>query len=232
MPLQRQYPEYPRLHFTIIPPMTENYQAKRERMQKALESLPPGLRSRISLRNAEAVAALPPLAQSALASALDGGLVKVSRAIELLSLNPQASLDELLPASARKGVSVVIPVDGNQTVSGVSGVSATMPVDDGQGVSGVSVVCLPGLTALIRDCYPDMPQVAAEALAGAPAIEALRAVFMAQEALFSSRQVHSDFVIVIFFGLLQQTQERLNTLIAQSPTYQQALRQSGVAWKS
>ncbi len=43
--------------------MTENYQAKRERWQRQLESLPTGLREHVSLRNVESVAALTPQAQ-------------------------------------------------------------------------------------------------------------------------------------------------------------------------
>jgi hypothetical protein len=159
----------------MIACMTENYQAKRERMQRALNSLPENLRSRISLRNAESVAALSPEAQSILAGAMDQGLVKVSRAIELLSQNPGADLGELLPASVGKGASV-LPEKQEQSASAVSAVSACPAVENAQTVSGVSVsdtACIPALTALIRACYPDMPSVAAEALASAPAMEGL-----------------------------------------------------------
>jgi hypothetical protein len=50
--------------------MTETYQAKRERWQRLLGSLPAGLRGHVSLRNVEAVAALTPQAQIRLAKAL------------------------------------------------------------------------------------------------------------------------------------------------------------------
>jgi len=193
--------------------MTESYQEKRERMQRALDSLPDDLRARISLRNAEAVATLRPEAQRALLQALDGGLVKISAALRMLAGDPQASLEALLPDASRKGVSG----SARQPVSGVSGVSADIT---------------PALTTLLRTCYPDMPEVAARALAEAPALAELRAVYAAQEALFSSRQVHPDFVIVAFSGLLQNMQQRLDALITQTPAYQQALRQSGLDWHS
>lgn len=190
--------------------MTESYQEKRERMQRALASLPEDLRGRVSLRNAEAVAALRPDAQQTLASALERGLVKISVALRMLAGDPQASLETLLPAASRRGVS-----DSTRLpVSGVSGASADNTA----------------LAALLRTCYPDMPEVAARALAEAPALDELRAVFHAQETLFSARQVHPDFVIVAFAGLLQNMQERLDGLIEQTPAYQQALRQSGLDW--
>lgn len=170
-------------------------------MQRALDSLPEDLRARISLRNAEAVAALQPQAQRTLLQALDGGLVKISAALRMLAGDPQASLDALLPDASRKGVSG----SARQPVSGVTGVSADI---------------MPSLTTLLRTCYPDMPEVAARALAEAPALSGLRAVHAAQEALFSSRQVHPDFVIVAFIGLLQNMQQRLDALITQTPAYQ------------
>ncbi len=193
--------------------MTESYQEKRERMQRALANLPEDLRGRVSLRNAEAVAALPPEAQRTLASALERGLVKISVALRMLAGDPQASLETLLPDASRKGVSG----------------SARQPVS---GVSGASADNTPALAALLRTCYPDMPEVAARALAEAPALAELRAVYGAQEALFSSRLVHPDFVIVAFAGLIQNMQERLDGLIEQTPAYQQALHQSGLDWNS
>jgi hypothetical protein len=185
--------------------MTETYESKRLRMQKALESLPADLRNRVSLRNAEAAAALSPEAHAALANALDNGLVKVARAIELLNHDPRACLDELLSRATSKSVSAV---------------------SDAPDVSGMSATCednIPALTALIRSCYPDMPQVAAEALAGAPAMQGLRAVLAAHEDLTLSPQFRTDFVIVTFSGFLRQTQESLDAVIAQTPAIQQAL---------
>ena len=97
------------------------------------------------------MATLSPNAQSILASAMDQGLVKVSRAIELLSQDSQADLGELLPASAGKGASV-LPEKQEQGASGASGVSAVSvcpAVENAQTVSGVSVsstACIPALT--------------------------------------------------------------------------------------
>jgi len=200
--------------------MTETYESKRLRMQKALESLPANLRNRISLRNAEAAAALSPEAHSTLSYALDNGLVKVARAIELLGQDPRACLDELLPRATGKGVSAASNTpSAGPDVQVVSGMSATY--EDS----------IPALTALIRSCYPDMPQVAAEALASAPAMQGLRAVLAAYENLTLSPQFRTDFVIVTFSGFLRQAQESLDVLIAQTPAIQQALRQSSTGWQ-
>ncbi len=55
----------PRVHLSttvrIICRMSETYQSKRELWQRLLEALPVGLREHVSLRNAEAVAALADL---------------------------------------------------------------------------------------------------------------------------------------------------------------------------
>ncbi len=193
--------------------MTETYESKRLRMQKALESLPADLRNRISLRNAEAAAALSSEAHSTLTKALDNGLIKVARAIELLRQNPHACLDELLPRSTSRGVSA----------------GSDAPVVSDISVSDTDNI--PALTALIRSCYPDMPQVAAEALAGAPAMQGLRAVLAAHEDLTLSPQFRTDFVIVTFSGFLRQAQESLEAIIAQTPAIQPALRQSSAGWQ-
>jgi hypothetical protein len=183
--------------------MTETYESKRLRMQKALESLPADLRNRISLRNAEAAAVLSLEAHSSLADALDNGLVKVARAIELLGQNPHACLDELLPRSMTKDISDA-PVVSDMSAADTENITA--------------------LAALIRSCYPDMPQVAAEALASAPAMQGLRTVLAAHKDLTLSPQFRTDFVIVTFSGFLRLAQENLDAVIAQNPTIQQALR--------
>ena len=130
-------------------------------------------------------------------------------------------------------VDALCSVPAGVVVSVVSAVSACPAVENAQAVSGVSVsdtACIPALTTLIRACYSDMPSVAAEALASAPAMEGLRAVLSAHESLFASPQFHSDFIVVTFFGLLRQARQHLDQVIFQSPAIQQALRQSGAGW--
>ena len=83
--------------------MSETYQSKRERWQRLLETLPAGLREQVSLRNVEAVAALPPLAQERLAEAIQAGLKRLPRAVEQLRVNPNTSVTELLNGMIKPG---------------------------------------------------------------------------------------------------------------------------------
>ena len=76
--------------------MSETYQSKRERWQRMLEALPVGLREHVSLRNVEAVAALPSQAQKRLAEAIQAGLKRLPRAVEQLRVNPNTSVADLL----------------------------------------------------------------------------------------------------------------------------------------
>src|SRR5512133_2098776 len=87
---------YPPTHFCIIAPMSETYASKRERWQRLLEALPGSLRGHISLRNIEAVSALPSQAQETLANAIQAGLKRLPGAIAILESSPDISVSELL----------------------------------------------------------------------------------------------------------------------------------------
>jgi len=80
--------------------MSETYQSKRERWQRLLETLPEKLRQHVSLRNVEAVAALPPQAQERLAQAIQAGLKRLPRAVEQLKIDPDTSVEDLLGGEA------------------------------------------------------------------------------------------------------------------------------------
>lgn len=196
--------------------MTENYAAKRERVQRAQAGLPAGLRSRVSLRNAEAVAGLSAPAQATLEQALAQGLKSLPQAVRLLQQNPATFVSELLIAVGQ--------VRRTQP-------SAILAFEPATARTDTPPDTLPALTALIQTCYPDMPRLAAEALAGAPAMQGLRAVMQAHQDVLAAQPSRSDFVMVTFYGLLRQTQERLRQVISDTPAYQQALRQSGAGWQ-
>ena len=78
--LATRFPYLP-TQFCIIALMSENYQSKRERWQRLLESLPAGLREHVSIRNVEAVAALPQPAQARLSEAIQSGLKRLPCAL-------------------------------------------------------------------------------------------------------------------------------------------------------
>ena len=127
--------------------MTENYQAKRERWQRLLESLPEGLREHVSLRSVESVAALTPPSQQRLLEAIQAGLKRLPRAVEQLRVNPDTPVDELLNPSA-----VTVAEEQPQISQQVKN----------------------ELAALVQLCFPDMPRVSAEALVEAEVMDIAR----------------------------------------------------------
>jgi len=182
--------------------MAENYASKRERWQKQLDALPDTLRGHISLRNVESVSALSPAAQQTLAQAIQAGLNRLPRAIETLRHNPQATVAELLEHA---------PIN---------------TLERGPAASQSEQSARKQLADLVQLCYPDMPRLSAEALSEADALAEILQVISAQEGMFSSTHLHSDFVVVIFHGCLRQALERLEAHLASNPAFQQAVSQS------
>ena len=170
-----------------------------------LELLPAGLRGHVSLRNVEAVVSLSPQAQTRLAEAIRSGLKRLPGAIEQLRINPNASVGELLNPAPR-------PASTEPTVF----LHQTQEE----------------LTNLIQLCFPDMPRVSAEALAGADVMEIARQTAQAYQDVFASRYLRTDFVIMVLYVLVRQAMERLDEIIAESPALQQAFRQSALPWKT
>jgi len=201
-------PCHPPIHFRIIAPMTETYASKRERWQKLLDALPANLRGHISLRNVEAVSGLSPQAQETLAQAIQAGLKRLPRAIELLESAPGLSLAELLEkvSAARE----------------LSGEPAPAP----------NAKTRRHLADLVQCCYPDMPRLSAEALCEAEALSGVLQVVSAQESLFASPHLNADFVLVIFHTCLKRALERLESKTAGNPAFQQAVSQSGLSYSN
>lgn len=184
--------------------MSETYQAKRERWQRLLESLPARLREHVSLRNAEAVAALPAKAQERLAEAINSGLKRLPRAVEQLRLDPDTSVAELLRP----------PV-----------------VSDARETAQVPGEVQKELAGLIQSCFPDMPRISAEALAEAEAMDMARQIVRLHTSLFQSDHLRTDFVMMVVYGLMRQSLERLDDLLDENPALRQRLVQSDLPWK-
>ena len=180
--------------------MSETYQSKRERRQRMLEVLPAELREHISLRNVEAVAALAPQAQTRLLEAIQAGLTRLPRAIEKLRKDPQASVADLLDPPSQ--VEVVMSIQSSQP-------SIVQTVAD-----------------LIQECFPDMPRVSAEALAGADVMQVVRSVAETNQQIFRSSHIKTDFVMLTLYGLVHQTLERLEEIIEETPALRQAFEQT------
>ncbi|WKZ45836.1 MAG: hypothetical protein QY302_08585 [Anaerolineales bacterium] len=188
--------------------MSETYQSKRERWQRMLESLPEGLREHVSLRNVEAVASLTPQAQERLAEAIQAGLKRLPRAVEQLRTNPNTSVAELLNPPTQ--------------------VVAEHP----QKASDFSQHIQQELADLIQGCFPDMPRISAEALANSEVMDVARNVAQAHDQLLTSNHLKTDFVLMVLYGLMRQTLERLEEMIEATPALRQAFHQSNMSWNS
>lgn len=119
--------------------MSETYKSKRERWQRLLEGLPSVLQEHVSLRNVEAVAALPPQAQGRLIEAIQAGLKRLPRALEQLQIDPNVSISELLDPPAQPLIN-----------SSPTGPHTPKKIHD-------------DLIDLIQTCFPDMPRISADA---------------------------------------------------------------------
>ena len=184
--------------------MSETYRSKRERWQRLLETLPAGLREHVSIRNVEAVAALSPQAQQRLSEAIATGLKRLPQAIEQLKINPNVPVAELLIPPART------------TIEETPASSQEIHKD---------------LANLFQLCFPDMPRISAEALANSDVMEIARMTAQAHDALLASNYLKTDFVMMVLYGLMRQTLERLEEVIEQTPTLRQAFEQSSLPWK-
>lgn len=184
--------------------MSETYQSKRERWQRLLETLPAGLREHVSLRNVETVAGLPPQAQQRLAEAIAAGLKRLPQAIEQLKVNPDISVSELLNPSSRLAV---------------------------EPSSELSQQTHTELADILQVCFPDMPRISAEALANSDVMQIARTTAHAHSQLLASNYLKTDFVVMVLYGLMRQTLERLEEVIEQNSTLRQAFDQSSLPWK-
>ncbi len=183
--------------------MSETYQSKRERRQRLLEALPEGLRDYVSIRNVEAVASLTTQAQERLAEAIQSGLKRLPRAIEQLRVNPNSPITELLN----------LP-----TLSSAEQKPITQHIQK-------------ELADLIQQCFPDMPRLSAEALAGAEVMDIARQTAQVHHELLHSNHLHTDFVMIVSYTLVRQTLERLEEMIANTPALRQAFEQSSLPIK-
>ncbi len=187
--------------------MSETYQSKRERWQRLLETLPVGLREQVSLRNVEAVAALPSQAQERLVEAIQAGLKRLPRAVEQLRVNANTSVADLLNPPAQPEPESPSP-------------AADFP----QHIQNE-------LADLIQLCFPDMPRMSAEALANADVMDVARTTAQAHHQLFKSNHLRTDFVVMVLYGLMRQSLESLEEVIEQTPALLQAFNQSSLPWK-
>lgn len=191
------------------------YEERRKRREALRKQLQPALQPYIALRNAEPVSHLSPKSQETLIEALtSGNRIRITDAIDHLSEYPQATVADILQISAKKK-------DGSLR-------SSVFPKTLGEGV--VDPEAIRQMTALIRACFVDMPQVSAEALAASDVMSDLRSIQATHQYLFQSPHGKTDFVMIAFYELLQQDVSRLDKIISENVSLQHAIRDSNAGW--
>jgi hypothetical protein len=90
-----------------------------------------------------------------------------------------------------------------------------------QSPSKASREVLDELTCLIQSCFPDMPRLSAEALAGSEVMGIVRRVAEAHQELLASSHIKTDFVMRAAYGLIGQTLEKLEAMIGENPALRQ-----------
>lgn len=211
--------------------MPISYQRRREIWLEMAEAFPPPLDKTVSLRNIQKVAKLSSKQQKALAQAVSAGLTRIPAALRYLETNPEATPQELLEANSHE----VFPsrnIETSQTLKTESkkdippAMIGTGTPSPSQKLTQPNPKALEELVGLLKDCYPDMNQHSAEALAESQALSDVLDVLVVYQQVFDSPHFNTDFVVVLFHKLLERTWERLNRRIAENPAYQQALRLS------
>jgi len=89
----------------------------------------------------------------------------------------------------------------------------------------------PELADLLQVCFPDLPRISAEALASSDLMGIVRQTAYIHNAIFQSEHLHTDFVLMVLYGLMRQTLERLEGEIDSVPALRQAFERSGLPWK-
>ena len=210
--------------------MPISYQRRREIWLEMAKEFPSPLDKKLSLRNIRKVAKLSSNQQKTLAQAVGAGLTRIPTALRYLETNPDATPQDLFRASSRSASPTGKSKTSKATKTENKKETESSIMNDGTPsqtptLSQPNPEALAELLALLKICYPDMNPYSARALAESEALSDILAVLNIYEQIFDSPHFNTDFVVVLFHNLLEQTREKLDQRIADNPTYQQALRQ-------
>ena len=202
------------------------YTQRRRRREQLAAELSPELQGRITLRQVEAVSKFSPQTQRTLAAALEAGS-RAPAAVAFLKEHPAALLEEVVQncrtqkrRRRRQKIMEAGKLHRDQDPALTPGSASE------QGAARAAAE----LTDLLTYCYPDMPRLTAEAMAGSELMTGVLEIIRSQHACFAAPPAESDFVLVVLCGLAHKTVERLDRKVAEKPIYRQALQQSGVHW--
>ena len=210
--------------------MPISYQRRREIWLEMAKEFPSPLDKKVSLRNIRKVAKLSSKQQKTLAQAIGEGLTRIPTALRYLETNPDATPQDLLGTSSRSAsprcknkTNKATKTENNKEIESSmmnDGAPSQTPT-----LSQPNPEAIDQLFGLLKTCYPDMNPYSARALAESEALSDILAVLDVYEQIFDSPHFNTDFVVVLFHNLLEQTREQLNQRISDNPAYQQALRQ-------
>lgn len=190
------------------------YAERKKRRQALRQEFSPALRERLALRHVEAVAKLAPEAQRTLGKALPAGLRGIPEAIATLREHPEISVEALLGGG-----------NSNQKSPSSSAHKAER--------NGFPAKSTPDAQAklpdLLRECFPGMPVLTAEALAEDDLFTEVSVLLQAQGACTRSDSIQSELVFVALCGLALRFLDELTRLRQARPHYARALAQSGIA---
>ena len=210
--------------------MPISYQRRREIWLEMAKEFPSPLDKKVSLRNIRRVAKLSSNQQKVLAQAVDAGLTRIPMALRYLETTPDATHQDLLGASSRSASPRCKNKTNKATKTETKKETESAMTNDGT-PSQTPTLSQPNpeatdeLLGLLKSCYPDMNSYSARALVESEALSDILAVQIVYQQVFDSPHFNTDFVVVLFHNLLEQTREQLDQRIADNPAYQQALRQ-------
>lgn len=195
--------------------MPISYDERRKRREALRKTLLPALQPYIALRNVEASTRLSTDMQAMLFELAQQDGISIPAAIAYFGEHPDTTLEEARAASAKQ------PSNAPSNSPSFPEAPLEEVVADPQTIQQI--------TQLILACFNDMPQISAEALAASETMSELVAVHMAHQQLFQSPHASTDFLIIAFYKLIQQTLSQLDQAIADNPALPRAFAHSAVS---
>jgi hypothetical protein len=194
--------------------MAESWESRKKRLELIREGFPEGLRG-IPIRYVEDVAGLSEAGLQALDMAFRKEPVHIPRALEYLRNNLFISLEELQKRAKP-------PKLGRKPLAEPS------PASESSKITPASKKDQEKLAQLLLSCYPSMPLVTAESMAGSEVMkEALAVVITTREAI-ESGHAQSDFVILSLLQLFIESRKQILEIIRNTPAFQKALELSHI----
>jgi hypothetical protein len=191
--------------------MNEDPENKARRRRKVRDAFPAPL-NQIALRHVDAVQALEENQRRVLAAVLAqvgvAHLAHCMTAIKSSGVSIQSEIDLIRMLNLSR-----IPQQTDRSIRPQVGEEIDMHY----------------LACLLINCYPDMPETSAEALAASEVMTpSLRVVNATRRAL---KEANSDFVVTVLYALFEEKLREIEKTIAGNPSFIKAMQLSRPHWK-